>query len=64
MFVGHFHRWFVGTPDGVLEWEGSGPIWLDPQRRHLVVVHGVCDGKCAKFDTMTNMLTPFDLRRP
>ena len=62
MFVGHFHRWLAGTPDGVLEWDGSEPIRLDTEQRHLVVIHGVCDWKCATFDTKTNMLTPFDLR--
>jgi predicted phosphodiesterase len=59
MFIGHLHRWLVGTPDGLLPWRGEGPLRLDRQQRHLVVVHGVWDGRCALFDTQTNELTPF-----
>jgi hypothetical protein len=59
MFIGHLHRWLLGTPEGLLPWRGEDPVSLDQQARHLIVVHAVCDGKCALFDTRTGELTPF-----
>jgi hypothetical protein len=59
MFMGHLHRWLLGTPDGLLPWRGGRPVVLDDQNRYLVVVHGVWDGRCALFDTKTSELTPF-----
>ena len=59
MFIGHMHRWLLGTPDGVLPWRGERELHLDFANRYLVVVHAVCDGKCALFDTETNDLIPF-----
>jgi hypothetical protein len=57
--MGHLHRWLLGTPDGLLPWQGETPVRLDHSRRHLVVVHAVWDGWCALFDTQTNDLIPF-----
>jgi hypothetical protein len=59
LFIGHLHRWLLGTPDGLLSWRGQGPVGLDRPTRYLVVVHAVWDGQCALFDTGTNDLTPF-----
>jgi predicted phosphodiesterase len=59
-FVGHFHRWLLGTPAGPSPWRGDGPVRLDGRERHLVVVHAVCDGRCALYDTDTSELTPFE----
>jgi hypothetical protein len=59
LFIGHLHRWLLGTPEGVLPWRGGRPIRLDRTKRHLVVVHAVWDGKCALFDTESGDLTPF-----
>lgn len=59
LFIGHMHRWLLGTPAGVLTWRGEQQVCLDSAKRHLVVVHAVCDGKCALFDTKTGNLTPF-----
>lgn len=58
MFTGRFHRWLVGSPPGVLSWNGERPVVLDPAARHLVVIHAVADGHCAVFDTATGELTP------
>ena len=58
-FVGHFHRWLAATPERRLPWGGRRPLVLDPAQRHLVVVHAVCAGRCALFDTATKELTPF-----
>jgi hypothetical protein len=58
-FVGHFRRWLLGTPGGLLPWRGEAPVHLGSGNRYLVVVHAVCSGRCALFDTATNELTPF-----
>jgi hypothetical protein len=59
MFMGHMHRWLLGTPDGVVPWRGGLQLRLDCANRYLVVVHAVREGKCALFDTTTGDLTPF-----
>jgi len=64
MFVGHYHRWLLITPEGDQPWEGAEPIVLDDRSRFLVVINAVCEGKCALYDTETNRLTPFNLGRP
>ena len=61
LFAGHFHRWLAATPNGLLAWDGNGPIVLEPDQRHLVVVAAVCDGWCALFDTASNELVPCQL---
>jgi hypothetical protein len=62
LFTGHMHRWMLGTPEGVLPWRGDRQLRLDRPNRYLVVVHAVCDGRCALFDTDTGDLTPFGER--
>jgi len=59
IFVGHYHRWLLATAEGLRSWNGNGPIVLNDERRYLVVVHAVCDGRCALFDTGTSELIPF-----
>ena len=61
LFVGHFHRWFLGTPQGLTSWQGESSIKLDRETRYLVGIHAVCEGGCAIYDTETTELTPFDL---
>ena len=58
IFVGHYHRWLLATPEGLQPWVGDRPIVLDAAHRYLVAVHAVCDGRCALFDTGTNQLIP------
>jgi len=60
MFVGHYHRWLLITPEGLQPWSGDEPILLGVGNRSLVAIHAVCAGKCALFDTGTNELSPFD----
>jgi hypothetical protein len=60
MFVGHYHRWRVITPDGPLSWAGEGPVTL-AEGRYLVVVHAVMQGYCALLDTHTSVLTPLEV---
>jgi hypothetical protein len=59
LFIGHLHRWLLGTPGGLLPWRGEGPVRLDGRERYLIVVHAVWDGNCALFDTATKELVPF-----
>jgi predicted phosphodiesterase len=63
LFLGHFHRWLVASPRGVLSWTAQEPIRLPPEERFLVVVPAVCDGWCAIFDTTSHRLTPHRLPR-
>lgn len=58
LFIGHMHRWLLGTPDGPLPWRGEAPVRLDGGTRCLVVVHAVSNGRCALFDTETSVLSP------
>ena len=61
MFVGHYHRWLLVTPEGLRPWSGDEPTVLEVGSRYLVAIHAVCEGKCALFDTSTNKLTPYDV---
>ena len=47
MFVGHYHRWLLVTPEGIQPWAGDGPIVLEVGNRYLVAIDAVCQGKCA-----------------
>jgi hypothetical protein len=59
LFMGHMHRWLLGTPGGVLPWRGDRPMCLDRNDRYLVVVHAVWNGRFALFDTSNDELIPF-----
>ena len=60
LFVGHFHRWFLVTPDEAVSWYGEQPIALEPDRRYLIGVHAVVNGRYLIYDTKARVLTPFD----
>jgi predicted phosphodiesterase len=60
LFMGHWHRWLIATPEGELPWRGEGPIHL-PTGRHLIVIHAVMDGHSAVYDTTTAELLPLAL---
>lgn len=62
LFMGHLHRWEVRTPGGIVGWRGEGPIALTKQERSFVVVHGVQQGWCARFDTEDGLLEPYQVR--
>jgi predicted phosphodiesterase len=61
LFVGHFHRWLVACPQGRLPWDGTAPIFLQPDQRYLVAVAAVCDGWCTVFDTGSHEFVPHRL---
>ncbi len=63
-FHGHYHRWLIGTDDGILPWSGECGVELNPARRYLVVIHAVCQGHCAIFDSRTHWLEPLRLGGP
>jgi hypothetical protein len=58
IFLGHFHRWLLGTAEGIDPWRGERPLSLAGTDRYLVVVHAVSQGRCALFDTEAGLLTP------
>jgi hypothetical protein len=41
LFIGHLHRWLLGTPAGLLPWRGESSVTLDYSNRHLLVVNDV-----------------------
>jgi hypothetical protein len=59
MFIGHLHRWLLGTPGGIVPWRGETAVRLESTSRYLVAVHAVWEGRCALFDTEANELIPF-----
>jgi predicted phosphodiesterase len=66
LFVGHYHRWWAGTPEGSLDWAGDRPLELAADRRYFVVVDAVLGGWCAWLDTDAGVLVPLriDITRP
>ena len=58
LFLGHFHRWLLMTPDGAIPWPELEPILLGAWKRSLVVVAAVFEGHCAVFDTERTELIP------
>lgn len=61
IFLGHFHRWALVTPEGPTEWRGQRPIVLDPRSRWMCVLGPLMDGRCALFDADSGLLEPIDL---
>jgi len=60
-FIGHFHCWLAATEDGRLEWDGSGPLTFEGERRYLVVVAPIFRGAFAVIDTDRWVLEPSQL---
>lgn len=58
MFMGHYHRWVLARPGGIVDWHGESPIRLDDDR-YFLVVGALCNGDYAILDTETSELTPF-----
>jgi predicted phosphodiesterase len=58
LFIGHYHCWWAGTPEGPLEWAGDRPLELAADRRYFVVVNAVLGGWCAWLDTEAGVLLP------
>lgn len=57
-FAGHFHLWVLATPDGLSDWHGERPVSLAGEQRHFVVIHALCEGRAAIFDTQHGELMP------
>jgi predicted phosphodiesterase len=58
LFSGHQHAWLLGTPDGLISWDGTTPVRLAPPQRYLVVLHALVSGHCAIYDTISGDLVP------
>jgi predicted phosphodiesterase len=58
IFVGHYHCWWAGTPQGSLDWAGDRPLELAPTQRYFVIVNAVLGGWCAWLDTNLGVLVP------
>jgi hypothetical protein len=62
MFSGHHHRWLLARREGLIPWDGTRAIQLNPPERYLVIVAPVCEGFCAIYDTHASELVPIALR--
>ena len=58
IFAGHYHKWMLVTPAGVLDWNGECSVKLE-RGRYFVVVGALLEGRFAIFDTDTSELVPF-----
>jgi hypothetical protein len=58
LFLGHFHRWLLMTPERQIPWQGERVICLGDWERCLVVVAPVFDGCCVVFDVDRTELLP------
>jgi predicted phosphodiesterase len=61
MVMGHYHRWFAATPDGIVAWKGERPLDLSASAAWLIVIHAVAEGWCAVLDTSRETLFPHRL---
>jgi len=61
LISGHNHCWFLATPSGPLAWHGERPIQLAPPERYMLILHALCRGHAAIYDTETGWLTPLRL---
>jgi predicted phosphodiesterase len=59
MFMGHYHRWLVVSDRGPVAWDAKSPLFLNPERRFLIVVGPLVSGDFGVYDTGTCTLTPF-----
>lgn len=57
LFIGHYHQWFLATPQGILNWQGECTVDLS-QGRYFVVIGALCQGQFAIFNTETKQLLP------
>ena len=58
MFAGHYHRWLHLTPAGIGSWAGESALDLS-EGRHFVVIHALCRGRFAIYDTESRILHPY-----
>lgn len=58
IFVGHFHRWWLMSPEGRVDWTGETAIRLSAWPRTLIAMGPVITGWAAVFDDETGELTP------
>ncbi len=61
LMSGHVHRWFLASPEGVIDWDGTAPVCLRPPGRYYLTVHALVEGHGALYDTTTGELEPIRL---
>lgn len=59
-FAGHYHRWMLVSPERTEPWNGTEPICLD-HGKFFVVLNALVHGSFATYDTVTKLLTPFQI---
>jgi predicted phosphodiesterase len=64
LFLGHYHRWIVIDDCGVVNWDATSPLWLNPDQRFLIVVGPLVKGQFGVYDTDTCLLTPLECSEP
>ena len=57
-FIGHYHRWWAGTPSGPLDWDGRSELDLSSTTRSIVIIGANFQGHCAVYDTEQEILVP------
>ena len=60
LFSGHYHKWLLATPNGILDWKGDVSVSLS-EGRFYVVIGALCEGGYAMLETESWELTPFQL---
>ncbi len=64
LLSGHVHRWFLASPRGPIDWDGTSAICLRPPERYYLVVDALVHGWCAIYETTTGELEPIRLAGP
>ena len=60
-FIGHYHQWWAGTPDGPLDWDGSSELDLSSTARSIVIIGANFQGHCAVYDSELEILFPHEV---
>jgi hypothetical protein len=58
---GHVHRWFLASPRGPIDWDGTSRICLRPPERYYLVVDALVHGWCAVYETTSGELAAIRL---
>jgi hypothetical protein len=59
LFAGHYHRWLLAGPGGLVDWDGTRIADLR-DGRWFAVIGALCEGRYAVYDTESCHLTPFN----
>lgn len=62
IFGGHYHRWLLGTSEGILEWRGETSVEFADTERYFMVVDSVFHGAFGVLDTEQRIFTPYSVQ--